>query len=383
MMWHSSVIDDIKARVSVRDLATEAGAVFRRDSSACPLHGGDNRTAFHLRDEDTYWHCFTKCPERQNDGDVIDFYQHWKGVDYVTAVRELARRAHVELEAKPSRSSSRSAQPHQRPESLESPPPVLWQERGLAFVEWAHEQLLQDEVGRSYLQGRGLTMDTIRQWKLGWNPQMWKRAANTWGLKSKDPIWLHPGIVIPHMDADGTLWGIKIRVFKGGKPVSDKGGKYRGPRGQNARGMLFGEPSLSGMPVLILVEGEFDSLLAWQEAADFCDVGTMAGARKRLHTMALATVVQYPVVLAVLDDDAAADKGRTYLRQFRRIKTLAPPDHDLTDYWAHGGDLRAWLAGRVAARMKHLLEGLDDQRHPELFATWLEIYTRAEDASGE
>ena len=41
--------------------------------TACPLHGGDNETAFVVypgRDGRQRWHCFTGC---QTGGDALDF----------------------------------------------------------------------------------------------------------------------------------------------------------------------------------------------------------------------------------------------------------------------------------------------------------------------
>jgi hypothetical protein len=398
--WHSWLVDEIKARISVRELAEEAGAVFTKDASACPLHGGDNRSAFHLRDQDTRWHCFTRCPEGHNDGDVIDFYRYWKGVDHMTALRDLAERAIGESvigerafdERRLGKQGSGYPSTRQQydshapgrtirvAESLPAPPPRLWRERGRAFVDWACAQLAESAEARSYLVNRGLTLETAAHWRLGWNPSLWKRPAESWGLNGEDAVWLHPGIVIPHLDADGGLWGIKIRVFEDGCAVGEKGGKYRGPRGASTQGMLFGERELRRMSVLLLAEGEFDALLAWQEAGDLCDVSTLAGARKRLHLTALTVIAQYPAVLAVLDDDTAADEGRAYLGQIPRIRTLLPPDHDLTDYHVHGGDLRRWIATQVTETMVRLLEGLDGERQPALFEAWLEMYTRADDA---
>lgn len=374
-MWHS-VIEDIKQRVTVRELAEEAGAAFRRDSAACPLHGGDNPTAFHLRDDDRYWHCFTRCPAEHNDGDVIDFYERWKQVDTAMAIRELARRVGVDSDddaRAPARTRRKT-----RPAPISSAPAVTWQGRARSFVTWAREQL-PGSMGECYLAARGITARTAAIWGLGWNPRWWKLPAASWGLTG-EPIWLHPGVVIPHVDVDGAIWGVKIRVFKDGAAVTEKGGKYRGPRGGRGRGMLYGEPLLRRAPVLLLTEGEFDTDLAWQEAGDLTDVATLAGARKRLHPMAMAMVAQYPATLAVLDDDAAADQGRIYLRSIPRVVVVSPPDHDLTDYYVNGGDLRAWIAGQVSEQMVNLLDGLDAGRHPVLFESWLGWYTRAEDA---
>jgi hypothetical protein len=378
------VIDRIKDRLTVRELAEQAGAVFKKDAAACPLHGGDNPTAFHLRENDRKWHCFTNCPEGRNDGDVIDFYQVWKGVDQATAIQELAAMANLPMDDEPTATRRPSAAPRPRPEAARStstasrPPARKWQARARSFVTWSQQQL-PDSIGMRYLEHRGISAETAEVWGLGWNPKFWKTKAETWGMDG-DPVWLHPGIIIPHEDIDGEIWGIKIRVFKDGGAVKEKGGKYRGPRGGRGRGMLYGEPQLRRAPILMLTEGEFDMMLGWQEARDLCDFGTLAGARKRMHAAAMATIIQYPVTLAVLDDDDAADIGRDYLRKIPRVETVSPPDHDLTDFWQAGGDLRGWIAGQVADQMRRLLDWLNAEWRQELFVAWLEWYTRAEDA---
>jgi len=340
-------IEDIKQRVTVRELAEEAGAVFRRDSSRCPLHGGDNPTAFHLYEDGRKWRCFTNCPEGQNGGDVFAFYMAWRKVDFATAKAELAARCGAEGTA---RVVSRVVLPAAPPEPLQLPPGEVWQAMAWGFTLWCEEQLAgeQGTVAREYLKARGLHQKTWEAWHLGWNPRLWKRDGQTWGLDA-EPVWLHSGITIPHINAEGQLWGIKIRVFEGGVAVRDAGRKYRGPRGGMGRGMMFGDLHFARREALLLVEGEFDALLAWQEAGDLCDVGTLAGARKRLHPLALAILAQYRHIYGVLDDDEAGDKGRAMLAQIARVAVVQPPAHDLTDYWMAGGDLRGWIAQTIGA----------------------------------
>src|SRR5512142_589032 len=90
-------VHELLQRLDLREMAEAAGASFARAaSSTCPLHpDADNPTAFHLycgRDGIWRWHCFTRCPAGQNDGDAISFYMRWRHVDFATALRELARR---------------------------------------------------------------------------------------------------------------------------------------------------------------------------------------------------------------------------------------------------------------------------------------------------
>ncbi len=98
----NNVLDSIRNRISLRLLAEEAGAAFIRPqgsaaSSCCPLHGGDNPTAFRLYADGARWHCFTRCPHDANDGDIFTFYMRWKNVDFKTALHDLSSRANSPL----------------------------------------------------------------------------------------------------------------------------------------------------------------------------------------------------------------------------------------------------------------------------------------------
>src|SRR3990167_10389660 len=157
--WQVHDLDLIRERIDLHDLAEEAGAEFRGDSSRCPLHGGDNPTAFHVYENGRKWHCFTNCTDGENDGDVFSFYMRWKGVDFKEAVRELARRAGAIDPAKAS--SPRGEQIKALPKA----PEEAWRARAERFVAWAQEQLLSEAgaQARAYLLAeRGLRSEERR-----------------------------------------------------------------------------------------------------------------------------------------------------------------------------------------------------------------------------
>jgi DNA primase catalytic core len=87
--------------VDLEDLVTRAGATLHRNGrsahSACPLHAGaDNPNAFTIQRKEgrQLWYCFTRC---HDGGDAIDFMRRWKGLDFQTAARELARMYNVDI----------------------------------------------------------------------------------------------------------------------------------------------------------------------------------------------------------------------------------------------------------------------------------------------
>jgi hypothetical protein len=123
--------------------------------------------------------------------------------------------------------------------------------------------------------------------------------------------------------------------------------KFAALRG--GRATLYGVDHLAGRPVLLLAEGEFDALLAWQAAGDLCDVASLGGAGRRPAAWEALPLLHARVILAAYDADAAGVKGGATLRAlYRRVVAVRPPAQDLTAYWRAGGDLRAWIAAHVA-----------------------------------
>jgi DNA primase len=383
-------LEQIRERVSLQALAEEAGAQFRNGSSRCPLHGGDNTSGFHLYDGGRRWHCFTRCSAPDNDGDVFNFYMRWKGVDFETAVEELGRLAAVA----PAVTGERMV--FAPPADAPTPPSERWQERAKQFVSYAEKELAKEggRAARAYLYSeRGLREETWRAFQLGYCPQDIYDTPLRWGLDGKK-IWLPRGIVISGWSG-GNLWYVKIR-----RPMGDRDEKgeltdalaqyikpavvlpevkFGGARGNKAT--LFGSELRLGYPVALLVEGEWDAMLAWQEGHDFCDVMTLGGGKTRADLLDLAALACYPIIISVYDADETGDQAREYWLNApglgQRVSVAVPPDHDLSDFFRKGGNLRKWLARLVEGRMGEWMAGMDRERWGEagerLDAVWQQL----------
>ena len=382
---------DIKLILEKTDLialAEEAGAQFNTShSSRCPIHHGNNPTAFHLyqcQDGITRYHCFTNCPEGANGGDAIAFYMRWCQVDFKTAVTELAQRAGLALNGNGQRLEPRPAKPAVRVliDQPDEPPSETWRSRILRFVAYTQDELWNGTAqgARDYLMtDRGLDENTIKHFYLGYNSRDLFDDPAKWG-QDGNHVWCPRGIVIPH-DHDGHVWFVNIRRPLPGDALAARIGavkdlketKFAGVRG-GKRG-LFG--TITGKPIVLLAEGEFDTMLAHQVASSFCDVATLGGARHRLDSHDAALLAGASIIVAVLDDDEAGQRGAAYLASVTpRVVTVMPPDHDLTDAWKRGVNLRQWIGGLVAQKMETLLNRMNGAA-PD---GWLELYQRAIDA---
>jgi hypothetical protein len=144
--------------------------------------------------------------------------------------------------------------------------------------------------------------------------------------------------------------------------------KFGGPRG--GKSVLFHLELMDHLPVLILTEGEWDTMILWEHCADLCDIATLGGAQSKFDPHDLTVLTRYLAILVVHDDDKAGEQGRKYISQLHavseRIAAIEPPAHDLTDFWRAGGDLRVWVA-------RHVYEALQDTTHPR----WMKVLANA------
>lgn len=103
----------------------------------CPLHGGDNPTAFRVHLERGLWHCFTAC----GGGDVVELIRHIEGCDHAEAaghLRRLARRPGPTLPPTPSprrpRPDPTAFRPFRRSIPLEPKVPFLQDRKGITAM---------------------------------------------------------------------------------------------------------------------------------------------------------------------------------------------------------------------------------------------------------
>ena len=75
------IVDVLSAYQLTGRLSRKAGHL----RGPCPVHGGDNPTAFRADLDRNIWHCFTAC----GGGDVIDLVRRIEGCDHAQAARVL------------------------------------------------------------------------------------------------------------------------------------------------------------------------------------------------------------------------------------------------------------------------------------------------------
>jgi hypothetical protein len=226
-------------------------------------------------------------------------------------------------------------------------PPSLWIEKGEKFIESCCQRLLAEPPALELLQKRGLSSETIKKFRLGWNPVNPYLRRSNWGIQeSEGYLYFRPpiGITIP-MFYKGALKKIRIRRrdWKNG----DVYGKYyQFPRSTNQM-PVFGDVSSE---VVILVEAELDAIFIVQEAGDLCSTVALTGAQNKPDALTFEWLKCKRLILFSLDRDEAGRKEYSYwrslfeqLRPWQANSNKSPADASIHD----GVNLKSWVESGI------------------------------------
>ena len=210
---------------------------------------------------------------------------------------------------------------------------TLWTEPGKASLEWLRVE-------------RGFTEDTIRHFRLGWNPvDVWRDRA-AWGLpeeisdKTSKPkkLWLPSGLVIPL----GEVARLKIR-----RPNPGDGPRYYFLPGSSTEPMVC--PGGKGGAVVI-VESELDAILINQEAKDLVAAHALGSANIRPDTNTTGILQAADLILVALDSDNAGVKEswQWWVGQFPQSRRWPPiGGKDPSAMRKAGMDVRVWIEAGI------------------------------------
>lgn len=155
-----STIDEVKAKIDIVDLVSEAGVKLRHAgknyTGFCPFHDNKHTPAFVVWPETGTWRCFGACNE---GGDIFKFVMKKEGLDFKEALNKLAARAGVVVE-------SFQRETTEQKEAYDNLRKLL--EDALVFYR---THLFQNKEVLTYLrEKRGLTDATIETFGLGYAP---------------------------------------------------------------------------------------------------------------------------------------------------------------------------------------------------------------------
>lgn len=156
----SDEIQQIKDKIDVADLIGEyiqlkpAGA---NKKGLCPFHN-EKTPSFMVSSERQNWHCFG-CGK---GGDIFSFIQEMEGMEFVEALRYLANRAGIEL------SNRRSEVDNNQKNRIKQ----INKEAARFFYNFLIKMSSAKDALK-YLEERGIKLETIDEWQIGFIPEQW------------------------------------------------------------------------------------------------------------------------------------------------------------------------------------------------------------------
>lgn len=192
MRLSDSFLEQLRANTDIESVISPYVNLRRRGKNLvglCPFHN-EKTPSFTVYPENGSFYCFG-CGV---GGDVITFVRRMENLDYMEAVKQLADRAGMALPEDgydDTLAKKRTA--------------VLAANR--AAAKFFHSQLFTDR-GRhalNYFLDRGLTMETIRHFGLGFAPDDWRALKNHLNEQDFDDILLESANLLRRSDKNGKV----------------------------------------------------------------------------------------------------------------------------------------------------------------------------------
>ncbi|MBC7877304.1 MAG: DNA primase, partial [Anaerolineales bacterium] len=211
-----STIDEVKYKIDIVDLVSEAGVKLRHAgknyTGFCPFHDNKHTPAFVVWPESGTWRCFGQCNE---GGDIFKFVMKREGLDFKDALQKLADRAGVKVESFVSeKPEAKEANEHLR---------TLLED---AIIFYRTHLFNNKEILAYLREKRGLTDSTIEIFGLGYAPHGYDNLLKHFSPKGYSQQELIDAGMLSARDEDKKHFDrFRNRIMI---PIRDENGKMAG-----------------------------------------------------------------------------------------------------------------------------------------------------------
>ncbi len=315
-MYQKESLELLRQRIDLIEVVTPHLELKRTGASykaCCPFHN-EQSPSFVIQKGENHYHCYG-CGAH---GDAIAFMMNHLKMSFTDAIETLAERFQVHLEKSEGGEEKKGPGKTALKEALE---------KACQFYQFL---LLHTEEGRAplaYLYKRGLTLDFIRRFRIGFSPEephllqrileaqnvtvnvmeqagLVKVAANG---KIRD--FFSDRIMFPICNGMGGVIGFSGRKFK----EETYGGKYINTpetplfkKSQTLYGLSYSRSRIAKERRAIIVEGQIDALRLIDSGFDYTVAG-QGTAFGEGHVKELVQLGVHHVFLALDGDDAGAE----------------------------------------------------------------------------
>jgi DNA primase len=312
--YDQGVLREIRARVDIGTLIGSYVQLKKRGNDLvglCPFHA-EKTPSFHVHPDRGFFKCFG-CGA---GGDVITFLQKSENLDFGEAIRTLASKAGIELQAENPRAAR-----------VRSEREAIYEANHLAAAYFT--RMLAAERGadaRAYCGRRGFSHETIERFGLGYAPDSWSGLVNELQANGIDPaIAAKAGLVKPGQRGYYDFYRNRLMVptFSttgdviafGGRALGDAEPKYLNTsttpvytKGHHLYALNLARKATQNDRTLIVVEGYLDCIALHQ--AGFTNAVAALGTSFTPEQAAeLRKYAEY--VFLCFDGDAAGNAAAT------------------------------------------------------------------------
>lgn len=363
----------------------------------CPKCGGTKRFVVWTKKD------IFKCRECDFKGDLVKYLREAEGYScreaFLAAGKDCGATSCPAYEkckgnTAPRRSNAKSVLPPAgkkedwQPRAAEKPL-ELWRQKAAEFVAWAHEQLLANPEHLEYLANRGLPLEAVKKYRLGFNPgteskgkpgPLFKQRAS-WGLEKKrsedDTKWItvfpiQRGTIIPSFQGD-DVYRIRIRRLDedlDGYPKDKRPPKYLFLDG-SGKGLVIRNPDAKAfMPV----EADLDDLLIDWAAGDIICSVALTSCNIRPDSDSAVILANAVCLLNALDfeprqnattgahENPGGQNARWWQKHFPRSERWpVPVGKDPGEAYQAGVDLRQWVIAGLPVSLQPRQKGVSKQ----------------------
>lgn len=317
LLTRINIVDVIQARLPLK----KAG---REYMACCPFHG-EKTPSFTVSPTKQFYHCFG-CGAH---GSAISFLMEYEHLDYTEAIEALARILGIEV--------PRERDAKSMPLASKAKLADLYSLLTEAAKLYTH-CLTQAPQAQAYLQQRGLSMDVVQQYSLGFSPDDWHTTSRQFAAQYGQDKLLASGLqlkneagkiydrfrgrlMFPIRNRKGQVIGFGGRVLGVGTP------KYLNSpetevfhKGSELYGLFEARQQTRQLERLLVVEGYMDVIALAQFGISYA-VATLGTATTQQHINLLFR--QVPEVIFCFDGDRAGKEAA-----WRALETTLPELRD-------------------------------------------------------
>lgn len=310
------LVDRVRQASDIVALVRETVALKRAGSGyvgLCPFHK-EKTPSFHVNSERQFYKCFG-CGEA---GDAFSFVMKTDGLAFGEALRMLAERARIEI-------------PDHADGGFERGEKGVLYDINAWAMEGYHRLLVASPLGKAaldYLLNRGLTMDTIKLFRVGYSPDSWDTILKGGRKRKFSPEQMMKAgllvsgergtydrfrnrVMFPILDVQDRVIGFGARCLDDSEP------KYLNSpetplfsKGRTLYAINRAKTALRERRCAVIVEGYMDAIMAHQYGVEWT-LGVLGTALTSDHVRMLRRLADEAILLFDADNAGQSSAVRS------------------------------------------------------------------------